>query len=75
MAHRWEALTECQHEWQTLRCRKMGLCAPADAVSVPGKNCPAVFRTEMCISTAARDRCTTSLALRNISLEGDRWKY
>lgn len=75
MAHRWKALSECPHEWQTLRRRKMGLCVPANAVSVPGKNCTAVFRTEMCISTPARDKCTMSLALWNISLGGDRWKY
>lgn len=42
--------TECWHRWHTLRGRKMGLCVPADAASVPGKNCTAVFRTQMCIS-------------------------
>lgn len=59
-------------EWQTLGRRKMGLCVPANAISVPGT---AAFRTEMCISTAARDKCTMSLALWNISLGGDRWKH
>lgn len=73
--HTGEALAERWHGWQTLRCRKMGLCAPADAVSVPGKNCTAVFRAEMCIPTAARDRGTMSLALWNILLAGDRWRY
>lgn len=73
--HTGEALAERRHGWQTLWGRKMGLCAPADAVSVPGKNCTAVFRTEMCIPTAARDRGTMSLALWNISLGGERWRY
>lgn len=53
----------------TAKCREMGTCVSANAVSTPEKNphrqeCA----EETCTSTAARDRYTTSPALCHVSL-------